>query len=110
MGGKTAKNTKKPEKRSGTVWLAYCSNIQDFVQEVPVGQIGSGYPLSVPAVAHPPPRYQGVGGEKGEVEPPKCPTRQSGLADSKRIDLTKKCKPFMPRLEYVDWSCEQFLK
>ena len=26
------------------------SNIQDFVQEVPVGN-GSGYPLSVPAVA-----------------------------------------------------------
>ena len=23
LGGKTAKNTKKPEKRSGTVWLAY---------------------------------------------------------------------------------------
>ena len=37
------------------------------------------YPLSVPAVAHPPPNFKG---EKGEVKPPKCPTRQSGLADT----------------------------
>ena len=53
------------------------SSIQDFVQEVPVRQMAQGYPLSVPAVAHPP-RFQGLlGGGKGEVKPPKCPTRQS---------------------------------
>ena len=43
------------------------SNIQNFVQEVPV--------------AHPP-HIKVLEGEKGEVKPPKCPTRQSGLADT----------------------------
>ena len=63
------KNTKKPEKR--------------FVQEVPVPN-GSGCPLSVPAVAHPPPGdFKVSGGGKGEVKPLKCPTRQSGLADKR---------------------------
>ena len=33
---------------------------------------GSGYPLSLPAVAHPPPRFQGV---RRGIKPPKCPTR-----------------------------------
>ena len=37
------KNAKKTEKRSGTVWLR--SNIQDFVQEVPVGQMAQGTPF-----------------------------------------------------------------
>ena len=41
---------------------------------------GSGYPLSVPAVAHPPPRFQVLGGGKGEVKPPKCPTRHPRVA------------------------------
>ena len=43
---------------------------------------GSGYPLSVPAVAHPPPNFKVLGGGKGEVKPPpKCPTRHPGLAE-----------------------------
>ena len=37
------------------------SNIQDFVQEVPVGQMAQGTPFG--ACAHP------------QVKPPKCPTR-----------------------------------
>ena len=45
LGGKTAKNTKKSEKRSGAVWLGLRSNIQDFVQEVPVGQMVQGTPF-----------------------------------------------------------------
>ena len=45
LGGKTAKNTKKPEKRAGTVASLVRSNIQDFVQEVPVGQMAQGTPL-----------------------------------------------------------------
>ena len=58
------------------------SNIQDFVQEVPVGQMAQGTPLSVPAV--------------GEVFFSKCPTRQSGLADSIK---SHKCIPiFLMRL------------
>ena len=45
------------------------SNIQDFVQEVLVGQ-RVRVPLSVPAVAHPPPPILKVlGGGKGEVKP-----------------------------------------
>ena len=40
---KAAQSTKKPEKRSGTVWLGGSSRPN-----------GSGYPLSVPAVPHPP--------------------------------------------------------
>ena len=55
------------------------SNIQDFVQEVPVG---SGYPLSVPAVAPPIRDFKLLGGGKGEVKPPKCPTSHPGLADT----------------------------
>ena len=63
-----AKNTKTRK----TVWLGLLrSNIQDFVQEVPVGQMAQGTPL----------RCLPLGGGKGEVKPPKCPTRQSGLAD-----------------------------
>ena len=50
------------------------SNIQDFVQEVPVGQMAQGTPFRC--------LLQGVGGGKGEVKPPTCPTRQSGLADT----------------------------
>ena len=39
---------------------------------------GSGYPPSVPAVAHPPaPDLKVLGGGKGEVKPPKCPTQGS---------------------------------
>ena len=49
------------------------SNIQDFVQEVPVGQMAQGTPF--PAV--PPPHNLKV--RRGEK---KCPTRQSGLADT----------------------------
>ena len=42
------------------------SNIQDFVQDVPSRTNGSGYPLSVPAVAHPfPLRFEGVRRGKG---------------------------------------------
>ena len=47
------------------------SNIQDFVQEVPVRQMAQGT-LPWPT---PPPRFQVLGGGKGEVKPPKCPTR-----------------------------------
>ena len=46
------------------------SDIQDFVQEVPVGQMAQGTPF-LPAVAH----FKVLGGGKGEVKPPKCPTR-----------------------------------
>ena len=49
------------------------SNIQNFAQEVPVGQMAQGTPLSMPAVAHPLVRRERRG--KGEVKPPKCPTR-----------------------------------
>ena len=66
---KTAKNMKKPEKRSGTLWLAFYARPN-----------GSGY---LGAVAHPP-HFKVLGGGKGEVKPPKCPTRQSGLADYAR--------------------------
>ena len=57
------------------------SNIQDFVQEVPLGQMAQG--TAVPAVVNPPraDSKEGVRRGKGEVKPPKCPTRQSGLAD-----------------------------
>ena len=41
-------------------------SIQDFVQEVPVGQMAQGMP---------PPQFQGVRRGKGEVKPPKSPTR-----------------------------------
>ena len=51
-------------------------HIQDFVQEVPVGQMAQGTPFR-----HPPLNFKVLGGGKGEVKPPKCPTRQSGLAD-----------------------------
>ena len=46
LGGKTAKNTKKPEKRSGTV-----QQHPGFVSGGSSRPNGSGYPLSVPAVA-----------------------------------------------------------
>ena len=52
------------------------SNIQDFVQEVPVSQMAQGTPFRCL-----PPRFQGVRRGK-RVKPPKCPTRQSGLADT----------------------------
>ena len=55
-------------------------HIQDFVQEVPVEQMAQ---VSVPAVAH----FQG---RKGEVKPPKCPTRHpriGGLTYCKRSGL-----------------------
>ena len=62
LGRKRAKN-KKPEKRSGAVWLAatpgFCAGGSSKTN-------GSGYPLSVPAVAHP---------NVPAKEPPKCPTR-----------------------------------
>ena len=44
------------------------SNIQDFVQEVPVGQMAQGTLFSVLAVTP----FQK---HKWEVKPPKCPTR-----------------------------------
>ena len=54
------------------------SNIQDFVQEVPVGQMAQGTPFRCLPW---PTQFQVVGGRKGEVKPPKCPTRHPGLAD-----------------------------
>ena len=80
---KTLKNTKK---------LGNCMarllrrNIQDFVQEVPVG---SGYPLSVPAWPTPPPDFKVLGGGKGEVKPPKCPTRHPRVGGFYINSLTK---------------------
>ena len=63
------------------VWAASLlrSNIQEGGSSRPNG---SGYPLSVPAVAHPsPPQFEGMRRGKGEDKPPKCPTRHPGLAD-----------------------------
>ena len=45
------------------------SNIQDFVQELPVGQMAQGTPFRCPS-----PDFKVLGGGKGEVKPPKCPT------------------------------------
>ena len=33
----------------------------------------------------PPPDFKVLGGGKGEVKPPKCPTRHSGLADTQHM-------------------------
>ena len=77
FGRKTAQNTK-------SMASLLRSNIQDFVQEVPVGQ---GTPFRCLPWPTPPP-FQGVGGEKGEVKPPKCPTRQirvGGCIDTRYV-------------------------
>ena len=76
FGGKRLEHEKTRKTLRNCVASLLRSNIQDFVQEVPVGQMAQGTPFSVPAMAHPPRR-----GEKGEVKPPKCPTRQSWSAD-----------------------------
>ena len=55
--------------------------MQDFVQEVPVGQMAQGTPFRCLPWPTPPPQFQLLGGGKGEVKPPKCPTRHPGLAD-----------------------------
>ena len=51
------------------------SNIQDFVQEVSVGQMAQGTPFRCLPWPPPPlfPDFKVLGG--GEVKPPKCPTR-----------------------------------
>ena len=59
------KNTKKPEKRSRGIWLqqhpGFCAGGSSRTN-------GSGYPLAVPAVAHPPPQFQGVRrGQRGRL-------------------------------------------
>ena len=73
FGEKTVKNTKEPEKRSGAVWLGYYA----ATSRILCRSIGSGYPLSVLAVAHPAPRdFKLLGGGKG---PPKCPTRHPSV-------------------------------
>ena len=77
-GGPDTRKTRKTLRNCIASLLR--SNIQDFVQEVPVGQNGSGYPLSVPAVAHPPPNFQNLGG----VKPPECPTRRPDCCRSQR--------------------------
>ena len=59
-----------------------CSNIQDFVQAPPVFKV--------------------LEGEKGEVKPPKCPTRQSGLADTPYLGTLALCGPiFLLRYSMV---------
>ena len=45
MGGPGGLFGKKPEKRSGCMARVLRSNIQDFVQEVPVGQLAQGTPF-----------------------------------------------------------------
>ena len=61
-GGSRVKNGKNPEKRSGTVWLAYYAATSRICAGGSSKPNGSGYPLSVPAVV--------LGGGKGEVKPP----------------------------------------
>ena len=46
-------------------------NCMDLVQEVPVSQMAQG----TPPWPTPPPDFKVLGGGKGEVKPPKCPTR-----------------------------------
>ena len=65
----------------GTVASLLRSNIQDFVQEVLVGQMAQGTPSQCLPWPTPPPNFKVLGGGKGEVKPPKCPTRHQGSAD-----------------------------
>ena len=61
LGRKTAKNTKNRKTLRNCMASLLRSNIHNFVQEVPVGQMAQGTPFS--------------SCWKGEVKPPKCPTR-----------------------------------
>ena len=64
-GGSGRKNQ---EKRSGTVWLPTAQQHPGFCAGGSSRPNGSGYPLSVPAVAHPPPPdIKVLEGEKGQV-------------------------------------------
>ena len=55
------------------------SKIQDFVQEVPVGQMAQGTPFR--CLPWPPP-FPDLGGGKGEVKPPKCTQRSADCWES----------------------------
>ena len=58
LGGKTAKNTKKTRKTLRNCMASLLrGNIQDFVQEVPVGQMAQGTPCRGPPT---PPHCEGA--------------------------------------------------
>ena len=74
-GGAGVPNTKKPEKRSGTVWLAYYAATSRILCRRFQWAKAQGTPFRC---LPPPPRpdFKVLGGGKGEVKPPNFPTRQ----------------------------------
>ena len=57
------------------------SKIQDFVQEVLVPQMAQGTPFQCLPLLTPSSPISRCEGGKGEVKPPKCPTRHQGSAE-----------------------------